>query len=98
LENAIRHALTFAREGKITKDVLPAKLVGYVAVGGAGPGLGLERGEDYRGKSLKGFLRQKEKEYLSQVMSAMEGDKEKAAKALRISLATLYRKLPDPQE
>lgn len=98
LENAIRHALTFAREGKITKDVLPAKMVGYVAAGGAGVGFGADRGEDYRGKSLKGFLRQKEKEYLAQVMSAMEGDKEKAAKALRISLATLYRKLPDPQE
>jgi DNA-binding NtrC family response regulator len=98
LENAIRHALTFAREGKITKDVLPAKMVGYVAAGGTGVGFGIDRGEDYRGKSLKGFLRQKEKEYLAQVMSAMEGDKEKAAKALRISLATLYRKLPDPQE
>ena len=26
------------------------------------------------------------------------GDKEKTAKALKISLATLYRKLPDPVE
>lgn len=98
LENAIRHALTFAREGKVTKDVLPAKMVAFVAAGSSLGGISIDRGEDYRGKSLKGFLRQKEKEYLSQVLTAVEGDKEKAAKALRISLATLYRKLPDPQE
>ena len=54
--------------------------------------------DEYRGKSLKAFLRQKEKEYLQMVLELMDGDKEKAAKALKISLATLYRKLPDPNE
>ena len=98
VENAIRHAMTFAKEeGKITKDVLPAKIVSAVDSGvGAMPG-GV-RAEVYRGKSLKAFLRTKEKEYLSQVLTYMDGDKEKAAKALKISLATLYRKLPDPKE
>jgi two-component system, NtrC family, response regulator PilR len=96
LENAIRHALTFARDGKIGREVLPAKIVGQVASGGAGAGA--TRIEDFRGRSLKAFLRQKEKEYLELVLKSFGGDKEKTAKALRISLATLYRKLPEPHE
>ena len=90
--------MTFTKEGKITKDVLPAKIVSAVDAGAgvsAAPGV---RAEIYRGKSLKGFLRSKEKEYLSQVLTYVNGDKERAAKALRISLATLYRKLPDPKD
>ena len=49
-------------------------------------------------EELKIISLAKEKEYLSQVLDYLEGDKEKAAKALKISLATLYRKLPDPNE
>jgi transcriptional regulator with PAS, ATPase and Fis domain len=97
LENAVRHALTFAREGKIGREVLPAKIVNH-APGGATPSGYGTRMEDYRGKSLKAFLRAKEKEYLGQILTSVNGDKEKAAKALKISLATLYRKLPDPKE
>lgn len=95
LENAIRHAMTFAGEkGKITRDVLPAKIVSAVESGtglAAAPGL---RVDQFKGKSLKSFLRSKEKEYLEQVLKSVDGDKAKAAKALKISLATLYRKLP----
>jgi len=40
----------------------------------------------------------KEKEYLADVLKDSDGDKQKAAKSLRISLATLYRKLPETQE
>ena len=35
--------------------------------------------DDVRGKSLKAFLRVKEKEYLSQVLASSDGDKQKAA-------------------
>jgi two-component system response regulator PilR (NtrC family) len=99
LENAVRHAMTFGNDGKITKKELPARivdsmgeadLVGEIRGGGAA--------DDYRGKSLKAFVRHKEKEYLQMVLDLMDGDKEKAAKALKVSLATLYRKLPDPNE
>ncbi len=92
LENAIRHALTFAGSNEITKDVLPVKVVDACAAGkgGAAPAAA----EDFRGKSLKIFLRKKEQEYLLQIINSMGGDKEKAAKALNISLATLYRKIP----
>jgi two-component system, NtrC family, response regulator PilR len=96
LENAIRHALTFAKDGAIRREDLPAKILDSME-GGAEP-IRASRIEDFRGKSLKAFLRTKEKEYLSAVIESMEGDKEKAAKALKISLATLYRKLPEHGE
>ncbi len=94
LENAIKHALTFARDNRITLDVLPPKIVSHASLGkpaaSAGPAT-----EAFMGKSLKAFLRDKEKEFLSQVLNKAQGDKEKAAQMLKISLATLYRKLPE---
>jgi transcriptional regulator with PAS, ATPase and Fis domain len=48
----------------------------------------------YKGKSLKMFLHDKEKEFLQRTIESVNGDKEKAANELGISLATLYRKLP----
>ncbi|MBN1673846.1 MAG: sigma 54-interacting transcriptional regulator, partial [Kiritimatiellae bacterium] len=93
LQNALKHALMFAQENKIALDALPPKIVNSARASGGGT-LGVSgAGEGYRGKSLKTFLRAKENEYLKQVLSYVDGDKEKAAKALKISLATLYRKL-----
>ena len=93
LENALKHALTFAKNNLISKDCLPVKVIQASVTGGADI-----RHENYRGKSLKAFLRMKEKEYLADVLKDTNGDKQKAAKSLRISLATLYRKLPETQE
>jgi len=100
LENAIRHSLTFAKEGVITKSDLPARLQEAMSDVDFSDDPASSGGamEEYRGKSLKGFLRNKEKEYLQMVLDLMDGDKEKAAQALKISLATLYRKLPEPSE
>ena len=103
LENAIKHAMTFARDNRITPDVLPPRIVSSSAASrpaatsptDAGTGLPVDT---TRCKSLKAFLRDKEKEYLTQVLSSTAGDKEQAAKALKISLATLYRKLPDDSQ
>lgn len=94
LENAIRHALAFTSDSVITPDVLPAKVV--TAAAQAVPAVS-PAADDVRGKTLKSFLRQKEREFLGQVLASFGGDKEKTAKALKISLATLYRKLPDPE-
>jgi DNA-binding NtrC family response regulator len=91
VENTVTHAITFAREGKITKADLPAK----VAAAPLRSGPTALAGDGDRGKSLKAFLRAKEKEYLEHVLSLSGGDKEEAAKTLKISLATLYRKLPE---
>ncbi|AKJ63547.1 sigma-54-dependent transcriptional regulator [Kiritimatiella glycovorans] len=92
LENAIRHALTFEKEGVITRESLPAKIVESVQQEGVESP---SRAEEYKGKSLKAFLRSKEKEYLQNVIDSTGGNKEEAARALGISLATLYRKLSD---
>lgn len=97
LENAMKHALAFARDNVITRDVLPAKL-SSASIATASRASGTEPFEDGKSKSLKAFLRAKEKEYLKQILAYTGGDKEKAAKALKISLATLYRKLPEEAE
>jgi len=95
LENAIKHAMTFSKDGHITRDVLPPKIANASAMTEAESGA--ERFDASRGRSLKAFLREQEKKYLNQVLQFTGGDKEKAAKTLRISLATLYRKLPSEE-
>ena len=98
LQNVIQHSLTFLRDGNITKETLPSKLiVSYEASPPAAPD-SKSANEFEKGKSLKAFLRSKEKEYLKTAINTMGGDKAKAAKELDISLATLYRKLPEDQE
>jgi DNA-binding NtrC family response regulator len=47
---------------------------------------------------LKTFIREQEAAYLNQVLALTEGDKEKAAAVLGVSLATLYRKLSEAEE
>ncbi|MFZ4395234.1 MAG: sigma-54-dependent transcriptional regulator [Kiritimatiellia bacterium] len=98
LENAIKHAMAFVQNGEITIDTLPARVVSYVTAGkdtsAAAAAAATASVEQYRNVSLRAFLRQKETEYLEQVIARANGDKEVAAKTLQISLATLYRKLP----
>jgi len=96
LENAIKHAMTFAKDNRITREVLPPKIAA-TPIDVNPDGEGGERFDATRGRSLKAFLREQEKKYLSQVLQFTGGDKERAAKTLRISLATLYRKLPEEQ-
>jgi DNA-binding NtrC family response regulator len=99
LENAIRHAITFAVENHITRDVLPPKISQTTVPATDGLSAPPEEFVDpERCKSLKAFLRAKEKQYLQQILAHTNGDKEKAARALKISLATLYRKLPEARE
>ncbi|MGE4490429.1 MAG: sigma-54-dependent transcriptional regulator [Kiritimatiellales bacterium] len=93
LENVILHSLAFTQDGVITKETLPAKLVCTVEEG-IRSGVITSRHEQYKGKSLKAFLHDKEREFLQRTIESMNGDKEKAASELGISLATLYRKLP----
>ncbi len=94
LENAIKHAITFAHGEKIAREALPPKLAATQV--DSHPGAAAEN--DNKAKSLKAFLRSKEKEYLNKVLSLTNGDKEKAAESLKISLATLYRKLPKSED
>ncbi len=94
LQNVIQHCLTFLHDNKITKETLPSKLIVSYEENPGAQNAALT-GEFEKGKSLKAFLRAKEKEYLKTVINTMGGDKAAAAKELDISLATLYRKLPE---
>lgn len=97
LQNVIQHCLTFIQDGKITKETLPSKLIVSYEENPTVQNAALT-GEFEKGKSLKAFLRAKEKEYLKTVIDSMGGDKAAAAKELDISLATLYRKLPEEEQ
>jgi DNA-binding NtrC family response regulator len=92
LENAVKHAMTFAQDSQITRDVLPPKVA---ATQVSTPSSTENDLSSEKCRSLKAFLRQKEKEYLKQVLDHTDGNKDEAAKQLKISLATLYRKLPE---
>jgi DNA-binding NtrC family response regulator len=94
LQNVMQHCLTFLHDNKITKETLPSKLIVSYEENPGAQNAALT-GEFEKGKSLKAFLRAKEKEYLKTVIDSMGGDKAAAAKELDISLATLYRKLPE---
>ena len=98
LENAMRHALTFLQDGgDITPDLLPPKIMAHKpAVETVVPGeVSLGSGLSSSNTSLKSFLKQKEREYIEHILSATNGDKEKAAETLKVNLSTLYRKLSD---
>ena len=93
LENAIKHAVTFRQEGEIRPEDLPEKIVARAreTLASAPPAAAAAAAP----QSLKSFLKNKEKEYLSRILADSDGDKEKAAKTLQVSLATLYRKISD---
>jgi DNA-binding NtrC family response regulator len=93
LENAIKHAVVFLDGDEIAPEHLPPRIVSQSRPGPAANDAAADI-EKYRCLSLKAFLRAKEREYLEQVLAGVNGNKEQAAKALQISLATLYRKLP----
>jgi len=48
-------------------------------------------------KPLKDFIKEKERDYLNNVVALTGGDKEKAANLLDVSVATLYRKLSEDE-
>ena len=93
LENALKHAVTFRQEGEIGPADLPEKIVARAreTLASASPAAAAAAAP----QSLKSFLKGKEKEYLARIMADSGGDKEKAAKTLQVSLATLYRKISD---
>jgi len=94
LENAIKHAITFAKDRHITIDEIPPRIASKSTVTHTNHETDLPF-DGTKCKSLKGFLRSQEKMYLEQVLAFTGGNKEEAAKKLKISLATLYRKLPE---
>ena len=92
LENAVRHALTFVADGHLTLDVLPAKITRQLANDTMVELAGEKDPENLR--PLKHYVRSREAEYINHVLRQVGDDKEKAARILKVSLATLYRKIP----
>lgn len=98
VENAVKHALTFAHDDCITPDVLPHRVLTALkpsaspaAATSAAPAPGALQ-------PLKTFLREQEITYLRHALRAFDGDKNRVAAALQISLPTLYRKLPEERK
>tara|TARA_B100000809_G_scaffold243232_1_gene268048 strand:- start:1280 stop:2659 length:1380 start_codon:yes stop_codon:yes gene_type:complete len=94
LDNCVKHALTFAKNSKITPQDLPPRIVNASVTGASAESME-SFGRDGSWAPLKSFLRDKEQAYIEHVLARVDGNKERAATALKISLATLYRKLPD---
>ena len=92
LENCVKHALAFTQGEEITPAVLPERVVKHKAVEAPAA---ISAADVAQSASLKSFLKQKEKEYIGQILNASGGDKEKAAETLKVNLSTLYRKLGD---
>jgi DNA-binding NtrC family response regulator len=94
LENLVSRAAALCEGEFITLESLPAKLQGLVPEHPADPE---DAGEEMHsaGVTLKAFLRDKERAYIRQALEQHHGDKEVTARALGISLATLYRKYGD---
>lgn len=90
LENCVKHALAFWQGGEISPRELPSRVVEHKPSSTAFGSLGSGGASN---ASLRSFLKQKEREYIGQILSASGGDKEKAAETLEVNLSTLYRKL-----
>ena len=93
LENCVKHALAFLQSGDITPSELPTRVTEHKSQAGAASAF--IGGDGHANASLKMFLKQKEKEYIGQILNASGGDKEKAAETLKVNLSTLYRKLSE---
>jgi len=63
-------------------------------VSGTEPSTAVSMGQSPVG-TLKSFLREQEVAYINRALAVTNGDKEKAAEVLEVSLATLYRKLSE---
>ncbi len=90
LENAIERACALCDENEIRIADLPPHVVRQASVpseGGSGDS-GLPIGE-----SLDSFIREQERRYIEETIKFNAGSREKAAKMLGVSMATLYRKL-----
>ncbi|MBI9019817.1 MAG: sigma-54-dependent Fis family transcriptional regulator [Verrucomicrobia bacterium] len=76
VEEAVQHALTFVHDGVITKEMLPAGIV-EAAEATAPAGVFASHCAQFKGRSLRAFLHDKEKEILDRIHARL--DKESRA-------------------
>jgi len=94
LENVIMRAGALCENNQTTLLDLPVTIQA-AASETRPPSLADATPAQFRGSSLKAFLRAKERDYIQMVLKQCGDSKEKAAELLGISLATFYRKLGD---
>ncbi len=84
LENAIERSMIFASGEKISLTDLPENIIN-------------EHRENFKGdvRSLDQAIKEFEKNYIEKVLKYFNNDKEKTARALNISVSTLYRRLQE---
>jgi DNA-binding NtrC family response regulator len=88
LENAIERACALCDEGMILTSDLPPHIVRHANNPPEESGSGLPIGQ-----TLDEFIGAQEKRYIEETIKHNGGSRDKAAKMLGISMATLYRKL-----
>ncbi len=95
LENAVKHAITFADNNQIEVNNLPARIATSQGNTIQSTVNNISQTENYAPQPLKDFLKNQERIYLKQILAQNDDNKEKTAATLQVSLATLYRKLTE---
>jgi DNA-binding NtrC family response regulator len=88
LENAIERACALCDDGQIRTSDLPPQVIRQVAAAPAE-----HTGTLPVGQTLDEYIRDQERRYIEETIKFNGSSREKAAKMLGISMATLYRKL-----
>jgi DNA-binding NtrC family response regulator len=97
LENAMERACALCEEGCIAVADLPPQVM--QADGEMTPMADAAPGELPIGRTLEVFIKEMERRFIAETIRRNEGSRERTARMLGISMATLYRKLaPDPLE
>ena len=91
LENAIERATALRDDNVIQVKDLPPQVINYAPEGGvrsdsSGAHMPV-------GKKLDDFIRDQERRFIDETIKHTAGNREKAAKMLGVSMATLYRKM-----
>jgi two-component system response regulator AtoC len=89
LENAVERACALCDDGLIRVQDLPPQVVRQASM----PVLEASNGTLPVGQTLDEYIREQERRYIDETIKHNGGSREKAAKMLGISMATLYRKL-----
>jgi DNA-binding NtrC family response regulator len=89
LENAIERACALCDDGLIRPTDLPPQVLRYASA----PSSGESSGSMPVGQTLDEYIRDQERRYIDETIKFNGASREKAAKMLGISMATLYRKL-----
>jgi DNA-binding NtrC family response regulator len=91
LENAIERASALCDDDLIRVKDLPPQVIHHGAAGGSGAAA--RSSAVPVGKNLDDFIRDQERRFIEETIKHTAGNREKAAKLLGISMATLYRKM-----